>query len=195
MGFWQKGAGRPAPRLPDTGLSDPGLPDTGVPDTGLPQHGKDPLMRRLRSATAVLVTVLTLSALVGGCGGDGGSVADADGDQTAQTGQSGQSGGSGQEGQTEDSASTEPRQIEITFDGGTVTPAGDRVEVPLGEPFELVVTADEPGEIHVHSDPEQELEYAGGGQTTTLSLQIDRPGIVEVESHDLEQTIVQLEVR
>ena len=64
----------------------------------------------------------------------------------------------------------------------------------MGEPVELVVEADEPGEIHVHSAPEQELEYGEG--TTTLELDpIERPGVVEVESHTLEKTIVQLEVR
>ncbi|GEP39502.1 hypothetical protein NPS01_31650 [Nocardioides psychrotolerans] len=82
--------------------------------------------------------------------------------------------------------------IEITFEDGTVTPNGERVEVGAGQPVDLVVKADEPGEIHVHSEPEQQFEYAAG--TTTLKLTIDQPGVVEVESHDLEQVIVQLEV-
>ena len=63
----------------------------------------------------------------------------------------------------------------------------------VGQPVELVVDADAPGEIHVHSDPEQELEYDAG--TTTLDLDpIDPPGVVDVESHSLEVVIVQLEV-
>ena len=45
----------------------------------------------------------------------------------------------------------------------------------------------------MHSTPEQELAYEAG--TSTLPLVIDQPGIVEVESHDLELVIVQLEVR
>ena len=45
----------------------------------------------------------------------------------------------------------------------------------------------------MHSEPEQELEYDAG--TTTLDLTIDRPGVVEVESHTLDQVIVQLEVK
>jgi hypothetical protein len=92
------------------------------------------------------------------------------------------------------SSSDEPKVIEVTFEGDSVTPNGDRVEVSVGQPVELDVTADAPGEIHVHSSPEQELEYDEG--TTTLKLTaIDKPGIVEVESHSLEKTIVQLEVR
>ena len=93
------------------------------------------------------------------------------------------------------SGTDEPVTVDVTFADGTVTPSGDRVEVGVGQTVELVVTADEPGEIHVHSDPEQELEYAGDGETTTLELAIDRPGIVEVESHDLDQLIVSLQVQ
>lgn len=90
-------------------------------------------------------------------------------------------------------ASTEKERIEITFTEGSVTPNGERVEVESGQPVELVVQADEPGELHVHSTPEEELSYGAG--TTTLELTIDQPGVVEVESHHLEQTVVQLEVR
>ncbi|MFC4785415.1 hypothetical protein ACT8ZV_13130 [Nocardioides sp. MAHUQ-72] len=95
---------------------------------------------------------------------------------------------------TPSSSSDEPQVIEVTFDGDTVTPNGDRVEVSVGQPIELKVTADAPGEIHVHSSPEQELEYAKGTSTVTMDP-IDKPGIVEVESHSLEKTIVSLEVR
>lgn len=87
----------------------------------------------------------------------------------------------------------EPKMIDISFTGDSVTPNGERVEVEVGQPVDLVVKSDHAGEIHVHSEPEQVFDYEPG--TTILKLQIDRPGIVEVESHDLEQVIVQLEVR
>jgi hypothetical protein len=91
------------------------------------------------------------------------------------------------------SSASQPKVIEVTFDGDTVTPNGDRVEVAVGQPIELKVTADQPGEIHVHSSPEQELEYPKG--TSTVEIEpIEQPGIIEVESHALEKTIVQLEV-
>jgi hypothetical protein len=86
------------------------------------------------------------------------------------------------------------KTINITIEGDTITPNGDRVEVKVGQPIELVVKADGPGEIHVHSDPEQEFEYAAGTSTFPMTA-IDRPGIIEVESHSLEKTIVQLEVK
>ena len=91
-----------------------------------------------------------------------------------------------------DPGTSEPGVIAITFDGDTVTPNGERVEVKTGEEITLDVTADAPGEIHVHSNPEQEFEYDEGH--TELTLTIDEPGVVDVESHDLEVIIVQLEV-
>lgn len=89
--------------------------------------------------------------------------------------------------------SDQPVTIDITFEGDTVSPNGDRVDVDAGQPIDLVVEADQPGEIHVHSEPEQSFPYKAG--TTTIKLEIARPGVVPVESHDLDLVIVQLEVR
>jgi hypothetical protein len=94
----------------------------------------------------------------------------------------------------EDTSGTdEPVVVEITFENGKVEPNGERVDVAAGQPVDLEVTADEPGSIHIHSDPEQEFDYEAG--TETFKIQIDRPGVVAVESHELDQVIVQLEVR
>ena len=81
--------------------------------------------------------------------------------------------------------------VEITIENGEAPPL-ERVQVETGEEVELVVKADEPGSLHVHSDPEQELDYTAG--TTTLTLTIDEPGVVDVESHELETLVLQLEV-
>jgi hypothetical protein len=83
--------------------------------------------------------------------------------------------------------------IEITFEGDTVEPNGERVEVGVRQPIDLVVEADKPGEIHVHSTPEQSFPYEAG--TTTLKLEIAKQGVVDVEAHEPDQVIVQLEVR
>lgn len=87
---------------------------------------------------------------------------------------------------------SDPVTISIEFRDGTVTPNGDTVEVGAGQPVELRISADEAGEIHVHSSPEQELAYEAGDSTQTIT--IDNPGTVDVESHDLDQVIVQLHV-
>ena len=117
--------------------------------------------------TAAVLTVLLCALPLAGCGED-------------DTGSAPASGGG-------DTAT-----VEITFSDGSVTPNGERVQVDAGQPVELVVKADEPGELHVHSTPEKELEYGAG--TTTLKLTLDQPGVVDVESHELEVVIVQLEV-
>lgn len=122
-------------------------------------------MRRAMASLAVLLCALTLTA---GCGSDSDS-----------------EGGSG--------GSTAPKVIEVTISGDSVTPNGERVEVATGQEIQLKVTADEAGEIHVHSSPEQELEYQAGETTVTIQG-IDQPGTVDVESHALEKVIVQLEV-
>ena len=119
----------------------------------------------MRRSVAILTTLLCTLALTAACGDD---------EKDAGTG------------------AGDTKVIDIAFADGSVSPNGDRVEVDKGQPVELVVKADEPGEIHVHSTPEQELEYGAG--TTTLKLSIDRPGVVDVEAHELEVTIVQLEV-
>jgi len=92
-----------------------------------------------------------------------------------------------------DDEPTGPVTIEITFSDGEVTPLGETVDAQVGEPITLKVTADEAGEIHVHSTPEQEIAYDEG--TSEHELVIDKAGVVEVESHDLDATIVKLEVR
>lgn len=122
----------------------------------------------MRRVTAVLASLFCTVPLLAGCASD----------------EAGTGGPSGDDGSP---------SIEITFSDGSVTPNGERVEVSAGEPVELVVKADEPGELHVHTDPEQELEYGAG--TTTLRLTLDRPGVVDVESHHPDAVVVQLEVR
>jgi hypothetical protein len=99
----------------------------------------------------------------------------------------------GSEDQPSGDGTAKPKVIKVTFDGDSVTPNGERVEVTRGQDVRLDVTADEAGEIHVHSDPEQELEYRAGTSTVTIQG-IDQPGTVDVESHHLEKVIVQLEV-
>jgi hypothetical protein len=83
--------------------------------------------------------------------------------------------------------------VTVTRDKDTFTPNGERVELGIGQTLKLTVTADEAGEFHVHSTPEQEIAYDEG--TSEHDITIDRPGVVEVESHDPASVVLQLEVR
>ena len=129
-------------------------------------------MRRTLVSLAVMLCALTLTTA---CGGD----------------ESTDGSGSASPSATEQAA--EPKVIPVTIEGNSVTPNGERIEVDAGEDVELDVTADAPGEIHVHSTPEQELEYDEGESTLTITG-LEQPGTVDVEVHDLEKIIVQLEV-
>jgi uncharacterized lipoprotein YehR (DUF1307 family) len=83
--------------------------------------------------------------------------------------------------------------VDITFKGDSVTPQGEKVKLKAGDPLKLHITADKAGEIHVHSSPEQHIEYGAG--TTDKTLTIDQPGVIDVESHSLDKLILQLQVR
>lgn len=85
-------------------------------------------------------------------------------------------------------------EIAVTIEGDDVTPNGERIDVKRGQPIEFEVTADGPGQLHVHSDPAQSFDYEAGTSTFRLTP-IELPGVVEVEEEDLGKTIVQLEIR
>jgi hypothetical protein len=122
-------------------------------------------MRRLVAAIAVvLLSALTLSA----CGGNSSSAPDA--------------------------SQLPTKRIDITFNGDDVTPNGQRYDVAVGQRIQFDVTADKPGEIHVHSSPEQEFEYDKGSSTIAVKP-IQAPGIITVESHTLDKVILQLQVK
>jgi len=82
--------------------------------------------------------------------------------------------------------------IDISYKNGTFDPQGSTVKVPLGKPVTLHVTADKGGELHVHSTPEAHVEFGVGETSKTLTF--DRPGVVEVESHDTGAVVVLLQV-
>ena len=113
----------------------------------------------------LVATVLTTLLTLAGCGSD--------------------------EPETDPGDGASPTRIELTFEGEDA-PATERVPVEVGQPVELVVKSDRAGELHVHSDPEQTLEYAAG--TTTVRITIDSPGVVDVERHEPEALVLQLEV-
>ena len=83
--------------------------------------------------------------------------------------------------------------VAITIEGDEVTPGGERLEVERDEVVTLEITSDRAGELHVHSKPEQYVEFEAG--TSTHELVISAPGVVDVEEHESGHVVVQLEVR
>jgi hypothetical protein len=120
----------------------------------------------MRRLVAILVALLGMAGLLAGCGGS------SSGSTTA----------------------SKTKIIHITFNGSSVTPNGERVGVKVGQKVEFIVKADAAGQIHVHSSPEKQLDYNAG--TTEIQVgSFAQPGLIEVESHALDKTIVQLQVQ
>lgn len=139
------------------------------------------MSRRVLSRLAPLTLVLALGLAACGDGGD---------DEPAAT-----QGSSSPSESTGDSASTDGDTVAVTVtrEGDTFTPNGERVELEIGQTLDLTITSDAAGEFHVHSTPEQEIAYDAG--TSEHQITIDRPGVVEVESHEPASIVLQLEVR
>lgn len=83
--------------------------------------------------------------------------------------------------------------VEITEEGGQITPLGETVEVDLGREIRLVVDSDAADELHVHSEPEQSFDVKAKDDQE-FSFTIDAPGTYEVESHELGVVVVKLQV-
>lgn len=126
-----------------------------------------------RAHTRLAPLVLVLAATLSACGGD----AETDAPATSQT-------------STTDGDSV---TVAVTREGDSFTPNGARVELGVDQTLVLTIDADEAGELHVHSTPEQEVAYEEGASEHEIT--IDRPGVVEVESHDPDVIVMQLEVR
>jgi hypothetical protein len=82
--------------------------------------------------------------------------------------------------------------IEVTLVDGTVSPPPSRVAVALGSPVALTVSSDVADEIHVHG---YELEeQVAAGESVTIRFTADEAGLFEVETHETEKLLLQLQV-
>ncbi|WP_241005174.1 hypothetical protein [Nocardioides sp. zg-1228] len=133
-----------------------------------------------RLTPVVLVLAVSLTA----CGDD---------DTSSPSGSSSPSSSSSSPSSSSGSSESGSATVSVTREGDTFTPNGERVELAVGQTLVLTIDSDEPGELHVHSTPEQEISYDEG--TSEHEITIDRPGVVEVESHDPDIVLLQLEVR
>lgn len=81
---------------------------------------------------------------------------------------------------------------ELTFRGGEVVGGEQTVEVQAGEEVTLAVTSDVRDEVHVHGfDRDADLEP---GRTQELSFAAEAEGLFEIELHDSEVLLANLEV-
>jgi plastocyanin len=127
--------------------------------------------------------MLLTALLVAGCssGSSGGSASTA---------------GTSSAGGTSTSASASEPAYTVTVVGKTVTGVPTRITVSPGEKVRLVVTADRTSELHVHAaDPEVET-HTQEGQPVTVEFDAKKePGLYEVEMHDPDLLLFQVQVK
>lgn len=150
-------------------------------------------MRRTRTAlaaTAVAALLLT------GCGGvDTAADETPDPSSTPSTTASTPADEASEEPTGDSTEKPRPKGpfADLTFEGDAVSPNGERIDLGVGETLTLRINAEAPGELHVHSTPEQEIAFPAGQSERKLT--IDQPGVVDVEDHHTGMVLLQLEVR
>lgn len=83
--------------------------------------------------------------------------------------------------------------LSVTIDGQDVGPNAEEIDLATGEKLTIDIQSDRAGELHVHSTPEQYIEFDAG--TTSTRLVIETPGSVEVEEHDTSAVVALITVR
>ena len=140
----------------------------------------------IRRLTGLLAGLLLALALGGCASGDDDSAEGAT--TTSPSATTGDSASSGPATGTEQAV-----EISVAVTDGKVEPEPRRVEVAKDSQVRLIVTSDVDDELHVHGyEVEAELE---AGRPTTVELVADQTGIFEVETHESELELLQLEVR
>ncbi|MGZ5399153.1 MAG: hypothetical protein ACXWDM_04010 [Nocardioides sp.] len=82
--------------------------------------------------------------------------------------------------------------LEVTVAGTDVAPNAQEISLTIGEPLTIVFSADRAGELHVHSKPEQYVDFGAG--TSRQRLVIETPGTVEIEEHETGAVVAVVEV-
>jgi hypothetical protein len=151
-------------------------------------------MRSWPTVIAAAAASLVLSVSLAGCG-DGDEPSDEDTPATSSSPSPSETPSPSASEPVETPTPTEDERtvVRISIDGDKITPGGDRITVDRGEVVTFEITSDRAGELHVHSKPEQYVEFDAG--TAAYKLTIDAPGVVDVEEHETGHVVVQLEVQ
>ncbi|WP_157537677.1 hypothetical protein [Nocardioides sp. Root190] len=81
----------------------------------------------------------------------------------------------------------------VTIKGSKVGPNAQGVSAAPGEAITIAFDADRAGQLHVHSKPEQFVDFPAG--TSSKELVIRTPGTVEIEEHDSEAVVAVVTVK
>ncbi|VXC15111.1 hypothetical protein [Nocardioides sp. AX2bis] len=148
---------------------------------------------RLSLAAVSLTALLSLSA----CGGqDEPSAADpAASDGSSSEASSTPSPSPSEGGGRGDTSATPVPEADLAVEiaGDDISPNAAELEVGVGDSITVSVESDRAGELHVHSTPEQYVEFEAGEMTQELTF--TTPGTVEVEDHDTGDVVAFVDVR
>lgn len=126
----------------------------------------------------MLVVVTAAAFLAAGCGGSGG-------DPSAPAAPPELS---------DNQAPPQRLTVDVTIEGGQVTPTNAQLQASVKEPILLRVSSDARDQLHVHSTPEHTFDVeAEPGQS--FQFTVDVPGKVDIELHELNRTVATIVVR
>jgi hypothetical protein len=150
------------------------------------------MTRRVRIVQAPLALALAATLTLVGCGDE---EPEAGGDTSPTTSETASESTSPDESPSASPSPTEEagQRVAVTINGDDVKPMAQQVEVGVGEKLVLEVTSDRAGELHVHSNPEQEPAFESGSGRIVLTF--DKPGQVDVEEHESGALILRVLVR
>jgi plastocyanin len=83
--------------------------------------------------------------------------------------------------------------IKVSVSNGEVHPADHREDVSVGDTVKLTVSSDRDDMVHVHGVNIEKPVSAGG--SVTITFKVTDPGIYEVETHESDLTLLQIEAR
>lgn len=142
----------------------------------------NPRSRVPRTAVGAVLLAVGLAFSLTACGsGTGTSPTSSEGDIAATP-----------QAEVTSTPAADAKVIKVTIDADSVDPSGAEVALKRNQPVVLQIHAAKAGELHVHSTPEQHVEFPAGDSEITLSFAA--PGVIAVEDHALDKLIVQLEV-
>lgn len=84
--------------------------------------------------------------------------------------------------------------IEVTISGGQVTPVNQQVQAAVRQPIVIEVISDADDELHVHAAPEHTFAVKPGAPQY-FQFEVEVPGKVDVELHDLNRVVATITVR
>jgi hypothetical protein len=150
-------------------------------------------MQRMHPLTSLAATLALLAALAGCAGPADEQPADQAAPSPSETATSSDATSSDKKPAMPKPEEPEGSVLEVVIDGEEVSPNSQRIELARGKPLVIEFRSDRAGELHVHSKPEQFVEFPAG--SSTRELVIDVPGLVEVEEHETGAVVAQLAVQ